>query len=615
MAYPPVPAYPNAIDSDYTLFAVYNTTETRLCSDNSAWADEIEIVPSTDFEIWADNGFGNISGELFYYDSVEKNSDGRVVKLKNCGRNLSGNKTKFNPKGTWVRSFVVAEHHNQLVDTILKIEDFVGYNFDPRQVTLDWRIRNLRALNVITDDFLCPDVNFTFNILENNPETGILARYNIQITPPGSINSFRLDFGDGDFTTTDLFGFHTYSQNAPIDPVLTLSNDKCQTISTPTQRTNPTEPPPIIADEFTVEIPEVPGVPDFTFVPCVVPEPQINIPPIVFPCPSVQVNGQPSVIIGPDINMVSQVTITGPDNPVQVLFSTVEIIGGFSIPSIVFFDVPPTIVIDPPIPPTIVIVTQSSIAMGINFGEVPKIGIDWGAPPTMEVALTLAKPMRSISMGDSVQNEFGDEFADLFDAADHVKVGYSSLGIPTRIDIIPPVLPKLEIDSDNIPRSIKLEVDELTFPKNIKIHGPDSPIPTVISMDASSIPKQVMLTPSKDLPHQFELVTKIQSIELVMEKPIPDKISVEMIKPIPTNITVDGSTIPTVISVVGFKDIISIVGFPDGIRLLPPETMPPVEMVWKGDPIEVKLTMDNLMTVNEDGETKAQCVMIVPCPR
>ena len=38
MAFPPVPVYPKAIDSNYTLYLVYNTTETKLAADNSPWA-------------------------------------------------------------------------------------------------------------------------------------------------------------------------------------------------------------------------------------------------------------------------------------------------------------------------------------------------------------------------------------------------------------------------------------------------------------------------------------------------------------------------------------------------------------------------------------------------
>ena len=138
MAFPPIPVYPKAIDSDYTLYNVYNTTETKLSEDNLPWSQEINIIPVTKNapEIWANNGFGNIEDELFYYDSVELNSHGKVHKLKGCARQIGTVKTKFNRKGTWIRSYVVAEHHNQLVDCILKTQNFIGYNFTPDKSTL-----------------------------------------------------------------------------------------------------------------------------------------------------------------------------------------------------------------------------------------------------------------------------------------------------------------------------------------------------------------------------------------------------------------------------------------------------------------------------------------------
>jgi len=104
-AIPPIPTYPLQIDTDRTLYKVYNTTETRLAENNNAWSDEIVIVPvsADELEIWADNGFGNIEGELFYYDAVDKDDNGKVYKLKRCVRNIGG-KTKYNNAGVWVRS-------------------------------------------------------------------------------------------------------------------------------------------------------------------------------------------------------------------------------------------------------------------------------------------------------------------------------------------------------------------------------------------------------------------------------------------------------------------------------------------------------------------------------
>lgn len=617
MAFPPVPVYPDAIDSDYTLFLVYNTTETKLSADNSPWAQEISVIPvsSDKPEIWADNGFANISGELLYYDSVEKNDNGKVKKLKGCARNLGGNKTKFNKKGTWIRSYVIAEHHNQLVNAVLRTQDFIGYNFDPRQKTLDWRIRNLQELAVIFDDFACPDVNFIFNVTENDPETGILTEYLIQLNPPGTLNAFRLDFGDGEFTTTDLDGEHRYSVNATIDPVLTVTNDKCQIIITPVERSNPQEPPPAIEDAFEIPIPEVPDFPDFTFVPCDIPEPDINLPPLVFPCISIegQIGPIPSVIEGPDFPSI--ITINNP-NPINITQSVVTITVTDDIPDVIIIDppVPPTIIIDPPIPPTIVIVPpESNITLQLDATELPKLEVDWGNQPTMDVKMQMVKEVKTpqrFSVDEEIVKGFGTEFADLFEAANQFKVEYEAVDFPSEIHIIAPDLPKLEIDAGNIPKSIKLDASEVNIPTDVFIHGPESPIPNSIKFDVTDLPETIGLVAEGV---SVTLDTKGASVELKGVEEIPEEILVRMVEPIPTEIFVNASDMPTELRVTGFPESIKL-EIPDdlGIPVLFPEEMPKLEIApYRGAPIELKITMDDIMPKEADGRN---CVMITPCP-
>lgn len=606
MAFPPVPRYPDAIDDDSTLFLVYNTTETKLTAENPAWAQEIDIVPvaATANEIWADNGFGNISGELFYYGSVEKNSDGKVLKLKDCARELGGSPSRWNKKGEWVRSYVVAEHHNQLVDAILKMEDFTGINFDERQRTLDWRIRNLEELAIIFDDHACPNVDFTFNTTETDKERGTLATYSIVITAEGvGSNTFRLDFGDGEFTTTELSGTHRYAINARIDPVVTVSNNKCQVIQTPIERANPAEPPPPIIDEFEVPFPDPIDVPDFTFVPCDVPEPNINIPPIVLPCADVQSNI--NIEIG-DISIPSQITTIDGSIPSHITIDPV--------PSIIIIDppIPPTIVIDPPIPPTIVIVPpESEITLNLDAAELPAVQVDWGAPPEMEVAMTMVRPVQSAKTltGDELLvNEFGSEFADLFEAQGQMKVEYEPVGLPSEIKLVAPDMPKVELDTSGVPKTIKVDTEEANIPQDIKIHGPDDPIPTSINIVGESIPDEIDLV-YKGGPIEVEVELKTEmpkSIKVEVEGNIPERIVVEA----PEKIGVD---MPSTITVEGIPDTIGL-EIPEniGIPLILPPEMPQVEMVYKGTPVEVKISMDEIMAKDEEGQN---CVMITPCPR
>lgn len=607
--FPPIPVYPEAIDSDFTLFLVYNTTETKLAADNSPWSQEVPIVPvaPNKNDIWADNGFANISGELFYYDAVEKNEYGKVVKLKTCSRNIGGTPTQFNRCGTWVRSYVVAEHHNQIVDTILQIEDFVGFNFDPRIETLDWRIRNLEATPVIFDDFNCPDVNFTFNVVSVDNEAGVVADYLVELS--GTFNNFRLDFGDGEFTTTVLEGSHTYALNATIDPVITISNDKCQIVQTPIERLNPQEPPPEIVEAFDIPIPEVPDFPDFTFVPCEVPEPDINLPPLVFPCISIegQIGPIPSSIEGPDLPSV--ISIISPDIPSVIIFDP-------PIPSIIIIDpfIPPTIVIDPPIPPTIVIVPPaSSIAFDLNVENMPKLEVDWGRAPDMEVALTFAQEVampRRLSADPDMVAAFGEEFADLFEASHKVKVDYKPVGIPSEIMIIPPVMPKVEFDTDSL-KNIKIEA--VNIPTDIKIHGPDEPIPTDIRLNAQDVPRGIDLNYRG--PEKLEIDASMipTKIILEMEKPIPERIIVDMPRPIPTEIFVRDS-LPREIEIKGMPSFVELRMPKDfGIPVLFPAEMPKMELVYNGAPVEMKITMDKMISQSEDDGSP--CVKIIPCPR
>jgi hypothetical protein len=623
MTFPPIPVFPEAIDTDHELFLVHNTTETRIIADNDPWSQEIDIIPvgADDLEIWADNGFANIDGELLYYETVDKNANDKVIRLKKCARNLGGDNTKFNKKGTWIRGYVVAEHHNQLVDAILNTENFVGFNFDPRQETLDWRIRNLESLEIIFDDFTCPDIVFTFNIVEDDPVTGKLAEYLIEIqgtggAPTGLIQTTRIDFGDGESSVL-LEGTHRYAVNAQVDPVVTATNEKCEIIQTPIDRVNPAEPPAIIEAVFEIPIPEVPEFPDFTFVPCDIPEADINLPPLVFPCISLegQIGPLPSVIVGEGINLVSSVTITGPDNPVNITQSRVEIVGGpIIIPSIIVFDppVPPTIIIDPPIPPTIVIVPpQSQIVLALDATEVPRLEVDWGAPPDMEVALTLAKEAKTPEMfaaDPNIVRDFGEEFADLFEASETMKVEYEPVGIPEEIRIIPPKMPNVRVDADDMPRSIKLDCTEANIPTDIVIHGPETPLPNSIRLNGDELPEDI------DLVYRgkgIKLDTEDVTVKLEVPEDMPTTILVEMPVPIPEKIILDASELPDKIILEAPEGIPVIIPENAGIPLLMPEEMPEVEMVWRGSPIEVKITMDEVMDKDAAGQN---CVMISPCP-
>jgi hypothetical protein len=499
--------------------------------------------------------------------------------------------------------------------SILKTQNFIGQNFDTRRQTLDWRIRNLRELEVIFDDFNCPDINFTWNILENDPVLGILAEYLVEITPPGTIDNFRLDFGDGEFTTTELSGQHRYAINARIDPIIRVSNEKCQIIQTPIERINPAEP--FVEDEvdFEIPIPEIPPPPEFNFVPCEVPEPDYALPPLVTPC--VSLDGQiniPSIISGPNINMVSNVVITA-NEPINITQSTVTITGT-TLPSVIVVDmppIPPTIVVDPPIPPTIVIVPQqSNIALDLNADTLPRIEVDWGTPPQMEVAMTFAREVQTpqrFAADEELLAEFGDEFSDLFETSQTMKVEYESVGVPSEIKVIVPNDTSVKLDTRELDqKKIKIDASEVNIPQNIKIHGPDAVIPDSIVFEVGEL-NQVIDRLESIKPIQLDASGIPDSIELKMEKEIPKTILVEMPKPIPEKIMVE-SNIPDKIVLEGPEGIPLLLPDDFALPVKFPEQMPEIELVWRGSPIEVKVTMDEITNKDADGKN---CVMIVPC--
>ena len=470
--FPPQPAYPYGIDNDQTLYLVFNTSETVTTAENNAWASEIPIKPvgSNENEVWSTNGFANINGELFYYGSVGYDSNNKINEFRNCARNLGGTNTKHSKAGSEVRGFVVAEHHNQIADAIIKIEDFIGENFTTDQSTLDWRIRHLQELPVIFDDFSCPDITFDFVILSENPATGILAQYTITIN--GSFTSYRLDFGDGQYTTTSTTGTHQYSPSATIDPILTIANSKCTIVQSPKERNLATQPQTTTEPTaFSIPIPAFPTLPTF-FVPT---PPEIsnivNIPPIVFPCLEVSPFSPsfPSIIvIEPPLVIPSIIVFTpAPSIPTLISFGPAPYVppiiefGPVSFPSIVVFSPAPSL-------PSLIGFGPVNIPTLILFGPVNMPTIISFAPVNFPTLISIATV----------------NFPTI--------ISITPVFIPTLISITPVNIPTLiSITPVNIPTLIS--ITPVNFPTLISITPVD--IPTLISITPVNIPTLISITP------------------------------------------------------------------------------------------------------------------------
>ena len=456
ISFPPIPVYPVAIDSDSTLFLVYNTSETQLSSNNQPWSDEISIIPVGDSEPeqWGENGFANISGELFYYDAVSKNAAGKINSLRRCARNLSGSQTQFNPSGTWVRGFVIAEHHNQLVDATLKLEKYIGINSSTDTTTLDYKIRNLLSVPDYTDDHGCADVVFSFVIDENasNSSVGTIIVFKVVIT--GSFNSYVLDFGDGN-TTSDLEGTHTYATNIPLEPVVIVSNETCEIVQTPFNFANPNEPITSEDERFEIPIPEVPEFPPITIPEIDVPETTLTLPQIVFPCLDIAINPLSIIFV--------------PPNPIPSVISFTEI------------DIPSIITITPPIPSIITLIDSLSDISLLGISDISLI------IPTILVSVVCSSPAPLMALNvDEDTNIILDQKTEVEKTSDEIKIIHN---LPMEI----------ELNSENIPENIKIDSSDIPGVIDLKL---DNNFPSVLKIDASGMPENIQVV---GIPESIEL--------------------------------------------------------------------------------------------------------------
>ena len=499
MSFPPIPTYPLAIDDDYTLFLVHNTSEAKTRSNNLPWSQEVEIEPvgADELEIWADNGFANISGELFYYDSVGKDSNGKVNSLKRCSRNIHGTRTKFNKSGSWVRGFVVAEHHNQIVGAILKIENFVGINFDTKKETLDFRIRHLNALSIIEDDHACPDITLEYKILTTGTgETGTLISYNLIIN--GFFKSFRLEFGDGNFTASNQTGTHLYAPNASIDPIVTVSNDTCQMVQTGVIRENPKEPQiEVPTSGFEIDVPEPPEFPPIVIPNIDTPQTTLTLPQINFPF---ELGFNDIGISGISINVPSIIMLEPPIPSVIMLeppIPSVITVDWGDAPSIsVSFDDAPSITVTFDDPPSITVTFDDPPSITVSWDDPPSIIMDWDDPPSFTMDWDDV-PSFTMDWGDppSITVDWGDTpIIGPIEFATPPIIGPIEFATPPVIEVVFGPLEVLSITVPNItgtisgPSNISIEVDWGTPPIVPVIFG-DAPI---ILVDFGDVPDVMM---------------------------------------------------------------------------------------------------------------------------
>jgi hypothetical protein len=575
--FPPEPVYPLAIDTNRTLYLVYNTTESVLAVDNEPWSDEIEIVPvgNNDPELWADNGFGTIDGELFYYDSVEKNSSGKVFKLKKCLRNLGGEQTHYNSRvggsvlcptttGTIVRGLVVAEHHNQIAKAIHQVEEFIGRNFDPDVATLDFRIRCLQEVPICDDD-VCTTINsFVVNRLETTGAVGcvgVTIEYSVDIQ--GAFTGYRLDFGDGTFTTTEIEGSHTYSPGAVIDPIVVIDDPNCQVLQSPMERINIEELPQTVPEQrFEIPIPILPEIPDIDIPDIGLPEARVVVPPIVFPFLSLTPLAISVIIPGIEgINIPSLIEF-GPVNiPSLIEFGPINIpslieFGPINIPSVIEFgdvNIPSQIGFGDVNIPSVIEFGDVNIPSVIEFGDVaiPSQIEIVGPEPSLPSQIEIVGPDPPLPSQIEI---VGD------------------IELPSQIEIIGPDPP--------LPSQIEIVGPDPALPSQIEIVGPDPALPSQIEIVGLAIPSVIEVSPG--VPSVIEIIGPDPAIPSQIEIVGPDPAlpsQIELVDPnniaggLPSQIEIVGTVdLPSEIAVTGMVELpseIALTGVPSALLLSP----------------------------------------------
>jgi hypothetical protein len=676
--FPPQTVYPLGIDNDYTLLLVHNTSEAMLAVNNEAWSDEVRVTPVTAEkpEIWADNGFANLEGELFYYDSVDKNADGKVYNLKRCARNMGGTGTKFAAAGKVVRGFVIAEHHNMLVEGIVGVENFVGYNLTEDQTTLDWRIRNLQATPPIFDDYGCPDVTLNFRIVSSDPSEGTLAKYDIVVR--GNFTEFSLKFGDGTATSSLAAGEHRYAPNGKIDPVITIANNKCEVVQTGISRESSDQPTSdfvkqsfVIPQLPTITIPEIPA---FTIANI---ETDVNLPPFLFPCFTF-----PNISIAPITMPNFSLPSLSFDFPSNVTFDQLSFPNiSLSLPGMINL---PDITINSNFPSDIGITLSGAIPSEISIvGSIPsEISIVGSIPSLIAVESNIPD---FIFVNDTIPSTI-----DVTDTLPHT-ITVSDM-IPSNINVTDSIPSNIYV-TDDIPSTISLTHDipstiSVTFPSPPCIPVCWGPVPTIpvlvtvscpsttsgtsmaamgrnaanmremmaaskgsnlfdspedieVSYDISGFPSEIKILPpddiyiKHDLPSEihmrgfkFEPITfEIPSFPMIQHEPIsfvgfPDTLMVDVADNFPRTIELSMPLeMPQIkLDVSDLPRTITVVGMPTSISVDPiqielktPEFIP---LSYVGDAIPVSVTVQLEMNLNKmllDNADSTPCVRIIPC--
>ncbi len=404
----PISSYPSALDTNTTLFQVYNTSETVLSQTLLAWETTINIipVPAGKPELWADTGYVTIEGELIYYAAVTRVS-AAVTQFKSCIRRVNGVPSKNNPVGTSVRGFVIAEHHNNLARALVNVEEFIGITNTTDKNSILWKLNYINSLLPYTDDAGCPQLEFYYTIVTEDPIQGTEISYNLTINSTVPYTGFTIDFGDGTTENESLSGTHFYPPNKKVEPVVTVNSPACDALQTSAQKVSLDDLQQVNIvglDTFPIVVPAIPDFPNFSLATVNDVPDAIQFPPIVFPCLDIGPFGPisiPSTISLINPNVIPSV-ITFQDIP--VFPSIIKITSDFEIPSVISIidNIPTTITVIDDLPS--IIDVNSNLPSVISIISPSNISISLIAPSVINLAPTVIQVQSNIPSVISVND-------------------------------------------------------------------------------------------------------------------------------------------------------------------------------------------------------------------
>jgi len=267
----------------------------------------------------------------------------RVSVLTDLRRGLRDTGVCTHHKGSFIRGYIMAEHHAISAKAALAVQKHIGANFSEDTDTLDFRLRDLSELCVEGEDWPCPEITFDFRpveVGEGDDECVVINTYEFTLTVDGEFNSFGIFFGDGQSVNDDLTPTHAYPPNSRVEPSAFASNENCRVATASFED----------QAQSIGEIPEIPGL----------------------VCPE---------IIIPDIPAIPEALIPNFNAPTTIVNIETPDVTGFSFQSIDFSQ-------------SIFISIPNTINVNTSFGDInisiPPITIDITFPDPPDITVNFS---------------------------------------------------------------------------------------------------------------------------------------------------------------------------------------------------------------------------------